>query len=241
MATSLASKALAGLAGAGAVGGTAAAGYKIFNQESETPKAKKTISQLIKDSGTKTLLTASDSKEGTFWKAAWKAYRTANKSSKASEDPWAVSGFTGNYGSSISDEKAPDDFVNKCVSLSGKEVEGVMDGEYVQVSNWCTRDRKVAASSFLDSDSKVLLKESDGASGTDWKNAWEVYRKEHSASNTNPWNINEWAQKKDSEQQNAPTDFVSKCAAEATVLVEDKDSPIYQSLSKYCTKAKAKA
>ncbi|CBY93208.1 hypothetical protein HF1_12000 [Mycoplasma haemofelis str. Langford 1] len=237
MSTSLASKALMGLAGAGAVGGTVAAGYKVFTKENEVPKAKKTIAQLIKDSGTKTLLTSSDSKEGTFWKEAWKSYREANKSKAASQDPWIISEFTGNY-SSIQDQNAPSAFLSKCESLSREEVDDISDSRYIQVFNWCTRNYQVAASSFLDSDGKVLLTNSTAASHADWKAAWEVYRKEYKDANSRPWEIESWDTKKANEGQDAPTDFISRCDTESKVLVTDKSSVTYKNLSKYCTKNK---
>ncbi|AEG73573.1 hypothetical protein MHF_1337 [Mycoplasma haemofelis Ohio2] len=238
MSASFSSKALAVLLGTGAVGGTAWGGYKIFNSDKETPKDKKTISQLIKETGEKVLLTKEDSSESPFWKEAWKAYREANKKSKASEDPWSIDGFKGNYESNIPDEKAPDAFMDKCVSLFNNEVEGVLDSQYIQVSNWCTRNHKVAASSFLYSDNKVLLTSTTPDSDGDWKASWEVYRKEYSSTNKNPWNIGDWENKKGKENENAPSDFISKCASEAAILVASKEAQEYQNILKYCTKAK---
>ncbi|AEW45834.1 hypothetical protein MHC_04890 [Mycoplasma haemocanis str. Illinois] len=238
MAISSASKSLLGLLGVGAAGGTVLGGYKIFKSDKETPKVKKIISQLIRETGERVLLTKADSSESPFWKAAWKAYREANKNFKTSEDPWSINGFKGNYDSSIPDEKAPDSFIDKCVSLSNNEVEGMSDTQYTQVSDWCTRNYKVSASSFLYSDNKVLLTNTTANSDEAWKASWETYRKEYASSNKNPWNIQDWNNKKDKTGENAPQDFISKCATEASVLVPNKEALEYQNILKYCTKAK---
>ncbi|CBY93205.1 hypothetical protein HF1_11970 [Mycoplasma haemofelis str. Langford 1] len=141
MTTSLASKVLMSLFGAIAVGGTAVAGHKWFSKSGESPKSKKTIAKLIEETGKKILLTKKEDANGAEWKASWKKYREDNKTSEASKDPWTLSGFKGGYSSSVSDEQAPSDFQDKCISLSGEEVEGVEDSKYVQVDKWCTKDK----------------------------------------------------------------------------------------------------
>ncbi|AEW45805.1 hypothetical protein MHC_04745 [Mycoplasma haemocanis str. Illinois] len=237
MAVSLASKALMGV---GAVGSTAFVSYKIFNKDRETTPTKKTIAQLIKEAGTKVLLTDKDSLEGTFWKSAWKAYREANRGKAVSQDPWSIGEFTGNYSSqTIPDQNAPSAFVSKCESLSREVVDGISDVRYIHASNWCTRNYQVAAASFLDSDGKTLLTNSTAASHADWKAAWEVYRKEYKDSSSRPWEIASWDEKKSSEGQEAPSDFISRCEQESKVLISDKESTTYKNLSKYCTKSKS--
>ncbi|AEG73578.1 hypothetical protein MHF_1342 [Mycoplasma haemofelis Ohio2] len=143
MAISPTSKALLGLLGVGAAGGTAWGGYKVFNKDKETlVKSKKTIAQLIGGLEDKVLLTKKDQSNEAAWKASWKLYRENNKSLQKGADPWTLSDFAGNYASStISEDVAPDSFVNKCSSLSSEEVENEKDNRYIQVFTWCTKSK----------------------------------------------------------------------------------------------------
>ncbi|AEW45809.1 hypothetical protein MHC_04765 [Mycoplasma haemocanis str. Illinois] len=219
-------KALFGLLGVGAVG--VGGIYLLASADTE-----KYIYELIKEDVTLELLT-SKNKEDEVWKGAWEKYRLENKSKDI--DPWGIENW-----SSLKDntqKNVPSEFLTKCESNSKKRVRSNKDSLYLEVSKWCTRDKRVEASSLLDSDNKSLLTSSTSASDSAWKAAWDAYRNDHKSTNSNPWKINNWDNLKSQDNQDAPSDFVSKCSEVAKSLVLDKEDPTYKELSKYCAKAK---
>ncbi|CBY93275.1 hypothetical protein HF1_12670 [Mycoplasma haemofelis str. Langford 1] len=220
--------------GSVAAAGTAAtagvSGMYLLKSDSD----EKYIYELIKEDPTLEFLT-SKSGEDSNWKSSWEKYRTENQSHE--KDPWGITNWSSLK--SQSNQNAPSDFLSKCDSYSQKKVKSNKDALYLSVAKWCTRDKRVAASSFLASDNKELLTSSTDKSDSAWKAAWDVYRNAYKNTNSNPWGIQDWDNKKNSDGQNAPDDFVSKCDAESKVLILSKEDPVYKNLSKYCTKAKA--
>ncbi|CBY93212.1 hypothetical protein HF1_12040 [Mycoplasma haemofelis str. Langford 1] len=226
MSTSVATKALLGLLGAG----TAGVGGMYLLKSGDSGKY---IYELIDEDATLELLT-SKNKEDENWKSAWEQYRIDNKSKD--RDPWGI----GNWSSlkNNAGKNVPQEFLNKCESNSKKKVGSKKDALYVEVSKWCAREKRVAASSLLDSDNKVLLTSDTQASDNAWKAVWDAYRNDYKETSNNPWGIQDWDNLKSKDNQNAPNDFMARCAEVAKALVLDKEDPAYQILSKYCTKAK---
>ncbi|CBY93170.1 hypothetical protein HF1_11620 [Mycoplasma haemofelis str. Langford 1] len=140
-----ATKALLGLLGATAAGGTTFAGYKILNKEQKKEEApttkeiqKVSVAELLKKDKTKQLLVRTGKTgQDAEWKAAWSNYKTKNNSnSENGSDPLKIA----NWSTEKSREEAPEDFLNKCDAESKKEVVDTNDPIYVNVSTWCTKE-----------------------------------------------------------------------------------------------------
>ncbi|AEG73567.1 hypothetical protein MHF_1331 [Mycoplasma haemofelis Ohio2] len=145
MDSSLATKALLGTLGVGAAGTTAAAGYKVLSKsnknEEKSKEAQKptfSVADLLKKDKTKELLVKEGKNgEDADWKKAWSNYKSKNSSVTANGlDPLGIADFI----SKKSDEKAPDDFLNKCDLESKRQVHSDKDEAYVKVSTWCTKE-----------------------------------------------------------------------------------------------------
>ncbi|CBY92300.1 hypothetical protein HF1_02920 [Mycoplasma haemofelis str. Langford 1] len=69
-----------------------------------------------------------------------------------------------------------------------------------------------------------------------WKDAWANYRNENKDSN--PWGIKTWSKITQDVQSgdNAPDDFVSKCATQTILEVPNEKDSLYVEVLKYCTR-----
>ncbi|AEW45837.1 hypothetical protein MHC_04905 [Mycoplasma haemocanis str. Illinois] len=218
------------LLGVAATGTTAAGIGGVYLFKSDYGKY---IYELINEDPTLELLN-SKSVADSNWKASWEKYRKENQSQEI--DPWGIKDWKSLK--SQSDKDAPADLLDKCEAHSKKRVTSNKDPLYLQVSKWCTRDKRVEASSFLEADKKELLTSGTSASDSSWTTVWDAYWKDFKDTDSNPWGITNWASLKANKGNSAPTDFISKCASEAKALILNKEDPIYQRLSKYCTKTK---
>ncbi|AEW45799.1 hypothetical protein MHC_04715 [Mycoplasma haemocanis str. Illinois] len=96
---------------------------------------------------------------------------------------------------------------------------------------------KYTVSQLLERDkTKQLLNTSLAGSDGDWKAAYEKYRTGESSKDANPWQIPDWGTKKSQTNQNAPSEFISKCLEESKKEVIDDKDPIYSNVSAWCTK-----
>ncbi|AEW45840.1 hypothetical protein MHC_04920 [Mycoplasma haemocanis str. Illinois] len=195
---------------------------------------EKYIYELIKEDPILELLTSKSGSDDN-WKKSWEKYRTDNQSLE--KDPWGIANWSSLK--SKASQNAPDDFLNRCDSHSKRKVKDNKEALYLEVAKWCTKDNRVTASSFLSSDNKELLTSSTNKSDGTWKAAWDAYRNTYKNTNSNPWGIKEWDSKKNSDGQDAPDDFISRCDAESKALILNKEDPVYKNLVKYCTKEKS--
>ncbi|CBY93270.1 hypothetical protein HF1_12620 [Mycoplasma haemofelis str. Langford 1] len=191
------------------------------------------IHELIKEDPTLELLTSKNVTDSD-WKASWEKYRKENQSHE--KDPWGIKDWKSLK--SQADGNAPSDLLDRCEANSKKRVVDRRDPLYLEVVKWCVKDKRVEASSLLASDNKELLTSGTTASDSAWTTVWDTYWKDFKDTDSNPWGIGNWASLKANKGTSAPTDFISKCASEAKVLILSKEDPVYKNLSKYCTKNK---
>ncbi|AEW45743.1 hypothetical protein MHC_04435 [Mycoplasma haemocanis str. Illinois] len=207
--------------GLGTVGGVAGSAVGVNYLISKGPS----ISELIKSKNPeKRLLDKNSSSE--LWKAAWKAYREANKNEE--KDIWGIEGWK--KGDATTVEEAPEAFKKGCES----RIEG-SSKLYDEVVNYCTR-KTILADLVGDDPNRKLLAKVEGGNTDAWKSAWAEYKKEgtnHNGSGENDWKLSDWSSVNSSTE--AAGSFMDKCKSNSEKEGHDTSTLLYQKLLKYCT------
>ncbi|CBY93125.1 hypothetical protein HF1_11170 [Mycoplasma haemofelis str. Langford 1] len=217
MALSTAAKSALGLGTVGGVAGSAIGANYLLDKGPS-------ISDLIKSKNPeKRLLDKNSSEEA--WKAAWKAYREANKNKE--KDIWSIEGWT--TGASKDSEEAPDTFKQGCAS----RIRG-SSKLYDEVISYCTR-KTILADLVKESSGRALLAKESGGGSAAWKAVWTEYKKSDTThtNGKDAWKIDTWSSIHSSE--NAPDTFMDKCKSNSEVEGHNPDSELYKQLLKYCT------
>ncbi|CBY93128.1 hypothetical protein HF1_11200 [Mycoplasma haemofelis str. Langford 1] len=218
MALSTAAKSALGIGTVGGVAGSAIGTNYLLNKDPSIP-------ELIKSKNPeKRLLDKNSSAEA--WKAAWKAYREANKNKE--KDIWSIEGWT--KGNPATDEAAPEAFKKGCESKIAGSSE-----LYDEVVLYCTR-KTVLADLVGDDSKRKLLTKVEGGNTAEWKAVWEEYKKSgttHNGSGDDAWKLTDWTSV--SSKPEAANTFMDKCKANSETEGYDTSVSLYQQLLKYCT------
>ncbi|AEG72567.1 hypothetical protein MHF_0285 [Mycoplasma haemofelis Ohio2] len=120
------------------VGGVCVSGGSIALSPDDSPRSKKTISELFLTlNKNKKLLDKSAGKDSQEWKRAWETYTADYNTTE--ESPFFLA--SKRFGNGSSDNEATlEGFMDKCESLSNSMVEDENDYRYQQVSKYCTSD-----------------------------------------------------------------------------------------------------
>ncbi|CBY93250.1 hypothetical protein HF1_12420 [Mycoplasma haemofelis str. Langford 1] len=149
MPNQIVTKSLLGVLGVSAIGGTAAASYKLLgkgsNREeittSEIRKSKISVADLLKRDSTKELLDKNWGAHDSSWISAYEKYRTWGSSNNSNS--WNIASLEGQVFQI--GEVPPREFLDKCEEESQREVDDMNDPIYVAVSEWCTKKIPVTA------------------------------------------------------------------------------------------------
>ncbi|CBY93207.1 hypothetical protein HF1_11990 [Mycoplasma haemofelis str. Langford 1] len=131
----LAFTALAGASGTGGYFGSKLLTSKNSHVQ-ESKKKPVSVAELLSKHTTKQLLDKSLTKTHSDWTTAWSNYKTKNNDS----DPLKI----GNWSTKKTQAEVPEEFLNRCDEESKKEVLDTSDPIYVNVLNWCTKDKEAA-------------------------------------------------------------------------------------------------
>ncbi|AEG72584.1 hypothetical protein MHF_0304 [Mycoplasma haemofelis Ohio2] len=83
---------------------------------------------------------------------------------------------------------------------------------------------------------KRIISKSEAGNSKEWQEAWKLYKGDHQNSESNPFSISSEKLKDSVSDQNAPTEFMSKCESLSSEEVLDEKDSKYQDVLKYCTR-----
>ncbi|AEW45735.2 hypothetical protein MHC_04395 [Mycoplasma haemocanis str. Illinois] len=110
--------------------------YKDFKNYCARPK---TVSELIGEESGTTLLSKSGSGEEAQWNEAWKKYKASNtNATSANTDTWKIQ----DWASAKSGEVATSHYKDACEKQSNMDIDltkGLLDTNFINVKNWCTK------------------------------------------------------------------------------------------------------
>ncbi|CBY92258.1 hypothetical protein HF1_02500 [Mycoplasma haemofelis str. Langford 1] len=83
---------------------------------------------------------------------------------------------------------------------------------------------------------RLISKSADGSS-TEWKSAWKLYLTSYKKDGKNPFSLNRDKPNTEPDgNENAPSEFMSKCESLSKEMVVDKEDSRYQNVLIYCTR-----
>ncbi|AEW45744.1 hypothetical protein MHC_04440 [Mycoplasma haemocanis str. Illinois] len=114
--------------------------YKDFKNYCARPK---TVSELIGEDSSTTLLSKTSNNESAAWDAAWETYRKANLQNGQTnvykeQDIWGVQ----NWSSDKSNGSVTEHYKTKCEEKANLDIDitkGLKDSNFINVKNWCTK------------------------------------------------------------------------------------------------------
>ncbi|OAL09789.1 hypothetical protein A6V39_05020 [Candidatus Mycoplasma haematobovis] len=166
-----------------------------------------------------TLLSSKDSEEE--WAKRWKEYIKAN-------NPWKLTDYEQNKSN---ENKAPDNFKNKCLNSTGLAIEG-QETFAAEFEKYCTKSFKVT--DLLSSKEKGITILQEGDDVNLWNSAWEKYVKDNEGKN--PLTIGNWPSVKRNTKQ-LPSDYKERCKIVKGMEVRNTRETNYISVKNWCTKA----
>ncbi|AEW45839.1 hypothetical protein MHC_04915 [Mycoplasma haemocanis str. Illinois] len=203
----------------GVASGVTGLGYLSFNYLFSNTEKKIPIYKLFEEQG-RTLL--SKGLDDDQWNDRWKGYVAEDK------DYWKLEG----YSDKKSDpSKAPEAFIDKCLSNSKLEVSGIDDPSYKQVVKNCSKEFKVDA--LVTSDNKITNLNTSSGDEEGWKASWKNYLVDNG--DKNPWSLSDWNEKKSQENQFS-SDLKTKCGTKKEEKVFGTKDPKFLNFVRWCSK-----
>ncbi|AEG73522.1 hypothetical protein MHF_1286 [Mycoplasma haemofelis Ohio2] len=207
--------------GMAAASGAAGLGYlssSYLIPNTEKPDSRSTARELITSSG-RTLLT----RESPQWLERWKEYVKSNQNSMD---------LQGYDVKSKDQDKAPEEFKDRCLLRLDEKVSGTEDKLFQDLSTWCVSMTTI--SDLVTSGGKrVKLNESTG-DDSEWLVSWKDYVANASS---NLWGLSDWNDVK-SNSTSTPTSFKNKCTEKLAEKAFGVKDPKFERVISWCTKDK---